>query len=112
MGIYRIKRCCEIESEIDGYKFCFFKGEEKILERKPSILPKVIGREKTIIQTNSKKAKHIGSHKVLCVELNIVYNSINEASRELNINKHTISFCANKRPHYKRAGGYHWEFID
>lgn len=48
--------------------------------------------------------------KVICIETNIVYNSIKEASRKTNINKKNISYCCRKVEHYKTAGGYHWKF--
>lgn len=49
--------------------------------------------------------------KVLCVETGIVYESINDAARNLNISKKMISNCCRKVPHYNTAKGYHWEFI-
>ena len=47
---------------------------------------------------------------VICVESNIVYKSINEASRQTNIDRKNITKCCNKQR--KTAGGYHWEFFN
>ena len=51
------------------------------------------------------------SSSVICVELNKIYNSIKEASKELNIQQAHISGCCSKRKHYITAGGYHWQYI-
>ena len=50
------------------------------------------------------------SKKVVCVETGIVYQSINDAARAININKKVISSCCRNVPHYNTAGGYHWRF--
>ena len=47
--------------------------------------------------------------KVKCVETNIVYNSLTEASKKLNISQSDISrVLLGKR---KTCGGYHWEKV-
>lgn len=51
------------------------------------------------------------SKPVICVELNKIYNSIKQASNELNIQPAHISGCCAKRKHYNTAGGYHWQYI-
>lgn len=48
--------------------------------------------------------------KVLCIETNIVYNSIGEAMRKTGIDKSSISkACLNQ---ISCAGGYHWRFLE
>lgn len=53
--------------------------------------------------TKSKK-------KVKCIESGIVYDSIKQASEKTRISDTSISKCCNG--HYKKAGGYHWEFVE
>ena len=48
--------------------------------------------------------------KVLCIETGIIYESINDAARAVNINKKLISNCCRNVPHYNTAKGYHWRF--
>ena len=48
---------------------------------------------------------------VICIELNKTYNSIKEASKDLNIQQAHISGCCAKRKHYITAGGYHWRYV-
>lgn len=48
--------------------------------------------------------------KVLCIETGIVYESINDAARALDINKKIISNCCRGVAHYHTAKGYHWQF--
>ena len=56
-----------------------------------------------------KKYNEKNMKKVLCVETNIIYNSLNEASRILNISQGNISMClCGKR---NIAGGYHWQYV-
>ena len=48
--------------------------------------------------------------KVRCLETNKTYNSLHEASRELNINVNCIMYvCKGKQ---KTAGNLHWEYIE
>lgn len=61
------------------------------------------------------KEHHAGGNpakQVICVETQIIYQSINDAAREININKKMISNCCRKIPHYNTAGGYHWMFYE
>lgn len=56
-----------------------------------------------------KKYNEKNMKKVLCVETNIIYNSLNEASRILNKSQGNISMClCGKR---NIAGGYHWQYV-
>ena len=47
---------------------------------------------------------------VLCKETGIVYPSIREAGRQVNIDSRNIHACCSGR--YKTSGGYHWEYTD
>lgn len=47
--------------------------------------------------------------KTLCIETNIIYNSLTEASQKTGINISCISDCC--RCNQKTAGGYHWKYI-
>lgn len=46
------------------------------------------------------------STPVLCMETDIVYPSLHEASRQTGVNQPSISACINGK--YKSAGGFHW----
>lgn len=46
---------------------------------------------------------------VRCIETGVVYNSINQASKNSGIYRSGISGACNKTQ--KTAGGYHWEFV-
>lgn len=47
---------------------------------------------------------------ILCVEHNIIYDSIATASKILNISRSAINHCCNGRK--KTAGGFHWRYVD
>lgn len=48
--------------------------------------------------------------KVLCIELNRIFDSEKQAERELNIGVARISECCSGKN--KTAGGYHWRYAD
>lgn len=48
-----------------------------------------------------------GGKMVKCVELNRIYRTAHEASKELGIDFSSICKC--RRGEAKTAGGYHWE---
>lgn len=58
----------------------------------------------------SSRSKKINSKKVICLETNIIYDSITLAFQETKINLSCISDCCNGRQ--KTAGGYHWMHYD
>ena len=57
------------------------------------------------------KRSELSKKKVLCIEQNIVYDSIQEAAREVGLASGCDigRVCAGKR---KTAGGYHWQYVD
>lgn len=55
---------------------------------------------------------NVKKRKVLCVETGIVYQSVREAERELNLCHSGIARVCNGTPRYKTCGGYHWEYVD
>lgn len=62
------------------------------------------------IKTEFKKGhKPLNAKKVLCVETNIIYNTIKEAYKNTNImDCHISQVCKGIR---KTAGGFHWKYI-
>ena len=55
-------------------------------------------------------AKCPNKRKVICVETNVIYDSVSEAARHNNLSLQSIyRVCQNKR---KRTGGFHWKFVD
>lgn len=71
--------------------------------------------KRTPEQIAHMKEHHSGGAKkvrVVCVETNIEYSSINDAARATGINKKQISGCCRKIPHYNTAGNYHWRYVD
>lgn len=50
------------------------------------------------------------SKRVICVETNVIYESIKEADRQTCISQSSISKCCLKKR--KTAGKLHWKFVD
>ena len=63
---------------------------------------------------NAKNRKTILNYKafskpIKCIETNVIYPSMSEATRKTNVNlSHICSVCKGKR---KTTGGYHWEYV-
>lgn len=57
-----------------------------------------------------EKSKNRNNKKVICIETQIIYNSITEAGIKNNINPTYIGSCANYK--LKTVNGYHWSFYD
>ena len=68
------------------------------------------GMKRSDIAKEHMRMSKKNRRSVLCVEKNIVYNSIREAAKMCNIERNTISKCCKKIKNYNTAGGYHWEY--
>ena len=60
--------------------------------------------------TGIKRSSEKRSKQVLCVELNQIFPSLNEAARQLRLSVGNISNVLAGRS--KTTGGYHWEFAE
>lgn len=61
------------------------------------------------ISNSEKGKKWSGLKKVMCLETNIIYESISDASRKTKANKYCIGqVCMNKR---KTANKLHWKYV-
>ena len=58
---------------------------------------------------NKRVSKALGEH-IICVELNIIFDSISDASRQLGLSTGNICNCLKGR--YKTTGGYHWKYVN
>ena len=62
-------------------------------------------------ETKEKLRKSSMCKKVICVELNLIFTSIQEASKIMKINRGNIGTCCRKVEENLKAGGFHWKFI-
>ena len=58
--------------------------------------------------TNNKKV----SKQVLCIETGVIYPSVHEAGRQMNLNFGEIAMVCRGYRNRKTAGGYHWKYKD
>ena len=79
-------------------------SEETKLKMSKSMLGKKLSKE--TIEKISKRT----NIEIFCVENNIVYESIKDASIKLNINRDKISLCLNRQ--IESYGGYHFNYIN
>ena len=59
---------------------------------------------------NMKRERNPRARKVVCIETNMIFNTIIEASEYYNISKNSIANCV--RGASKTAGGYHWRYYE
>lgn len=94
------------------------KGKQNCLGRKLSqeTKNKIAEANRRRVITDEMREKQRLSHlglsvkKVRCVETQIVYNSIGDASLAVNRDRSGIGKCCAGRQ--KTCGGYHWEFVE
>lgn len=60
--------------------------------------------------SHENNVKKSNNKQVLCIELNRIFESTTEASKQLGLEQCNISRCCNGER--KTCGGYHWDFID
>ena len=60
--------------------------------------------------TRNERASKKHSKKVLCVETNVIYESITEAQKQTGINHSNIVYCCKGKR--KIAGGYRWRYVE
>ena len=95
------------------------KGKKISEEHKARLSQRFSGKNNNMYgvkMTKEHKAKlqracvEATSKRCFCVETEIAYVSIAEASRQTGICSRAISYVCNKNPRYKTAGGYHWKY--
>ena len=86
------------------------KQKEKLKGRIPWNKGKKGLQKWTKSQREKMKNKDMSfcSKKVICVETNIIYNSLSKASKELNISQPNISRAIKNKT---KCGGYHWMVV-
>lgn len=65
-------------------------------------------RNTRMSESNTNNPKR--SKQIVCIETGIIYPSIHEASRKLNINYGNL--CRALKHKEKTCGGYHWNYIE
>ena len=61
-------------------------------------------------QENIQKIKEANSKPIICVETNVVYSSITEASQSIGVTITAVSNCLKGKT--KQSGGYHWRYAE
>ena len=109
-GYKTTDRTCGYNLTSGGEHFLHSEESKKLMSDRRKGKGKI---KRTPEQIAHMKASHSGGadkRPVLCVELNITFECINDASRATGINKKGISGCCRKVEHYNIAGGYRWKF--
>ena len=80
--------------------------------RKPLVRNKKVSEEtrKKISMAIKGKQRPDCHKKIICVETQVIFNSLKEASSFYNTTSTNIGACANHRQ--KTACGFHWEYVD
>lgn len=59
--------------------------------------------------TRIERTAKAQSKKILCIELNTIFDSVKNASETMNVNYGNLTSCCNG--HLETCGGYHWRYI-
>lgn len=84
------------------------KGKKHSEETKLKISKKNKGRK--LSEKNKENLKKISKIKIKCIENDTIYNSINDASKDLNINRDKISLCLSNR--IESYNNLHFEYVN
>ena len=67
------------------------------------------GKGRKLSEESRKKIGEKNSKKVMCVEKNTIFNSLNEASKIMNVSYKGLSYCCCRGK--GTCGGFHWCFV-
>ena len=88
------------------------KGRKLSNEHKEKLRLSHIGKgtgKRTEQQKENMRINNKHKKKVICIETNIIYESMRDADRQTNIDYRNIHRSCNN---HKKAGGYHWKYYD
>lgn len=104
---------CGYNTQTGGFKGYTFQGkpqkEYKFSKEHRDKLSKAHKGKHHSVNTEFKKGEIHGNKKVRCVETGLIFESIADAARTLNLGYHIGGCCNGTR---KTCGGYHWEYVD
>lgn len=83
-------------------------GKELSQEHKQKISKAKKGKK--LSETTKKRMSESQKVRVLCIETEQIFNSMEEASEWVGISYTNISKCC--RGEHKTCGGYHWKYVD
>lgn len=86
------------------------RGKKRTEEQRERISASLKGRKVVQSQETRAKISRTLSMPIVCVETGVEYYGIREASRQTNIQSSSITGCLKGK--LKRAGGYHWKYLD
>lgn len=66
------------------------------------------GKKRSVETKEKMRAAHKGKKQIFCVELDKVFESMQQAARELKLSAGNIHSCCNGK--YKSTGGYHFSY--
>lgn len=83
------------------------KGVPLSEKHKDSLRKAGMGRK--LSEESKKRIGEKNSKKVRCIENNVIFNSLNEASKVMNVSYKGLSYCCCKGK--GTCGGFHWTFV-
>jgi len=98
---------CSDESKEKIRKYMIYNNPMKNQEVVEKVKKKNTGKYKS--EESKKKISKSHKKKIKCVELDIVYDSRNEAAKAIDVDPSNVSRAA--KGETETSGGYHWRYI-
>lgn len=108
-----IKRSAEARKHIaEGKMGCKNPNWGKHPTERTLEIYREIRKKENLTEETRKRLSNSHKKPILCVELNLTFDSAKEAEETLHILSTSICKVLRKAKGHKTAGGYHWEYVE
>lgn len=101
-----------IEQRVQNYHFCTIDDDiDAFIEKCDKIYKYISENNITLTQYYTRKANKF-NNQIRCIETGVIYDSVHEASRKLNINRSVITESAINKSYNSLITQYHFEYLN